>query len=271
MALFGFLGKKAKPNLTPDVKYPNQEDLYATPKLRDLFSKRMNGEGLGFGDDFVSKTTNPVIAQREARFKEQDMPFLSSQLSARGVGRSGGAGLATDVVNKASLQKSRDIDEIFAQMYKLNEAQKKSDTSEAINLGSNMNAQQKGMLDNQAAASERLANATASQQINREQYDDKGYAQGLGLLMSLGSGMMGASGSGIGTPMAGGGTFAGNQPGIGATSMYGMNNIPQGFQAPAFTAPSFNAFNALGQSLGQSSYSSADNQLLRELIKRGLI
>lgn len=183
MALFGLFGKKSKPNLTPDISYPTQEQLYFTrpnsgTDLRTIAEERLfQGKGLGFGEDFVSRTANPVIKQREARFNEQDLPFISSQLSARGVGRSGGTGLATDIVNRANVQKNRDIDEIYADMYKLNKAQEKQDFGQALNLAQYLQDQQLGMKNNQAAASERLTNATANQQLQRQKETDQGLLQ----------------------------------------------------------------------------------------------
>lgn len=189
MALFGFLGRKAKPNLANPQPFRTYSDAPNNTSLSELAKQRIHAgisgaetPGVGFGQDFVSKTTNPVIAQRNAQFQQQEMPFISSQLSARGVGRSGGAGLATDIVNKASQQKNRDVDEIFANMYKLNKAQEKADISEGIGLGKSLDDSYIGQENQKSAASERLTNATAKQQIDREQYDDKGYLQGAALL-----------------------------------------------------------------------------------------
>lgn len=178
MSVFSSLFKTKKQNLTPDKTVPNASDSPFYNSLSQLAKQRIRagttGEetpGVGFGPDFVSRTTNPVISQRNATFKDETMPFLSSQLSARGVGRSGGAGLATDVVNRAELQKNRDVDEIFANMYKLNEAQKKQDITQGINLGDQLDTQFLNQGNTQAAASERLANVTAQDAVRRETQD----------------------------------------------------------------------------------------------------
>lgn len=178
MSVFSSLFKTKKQNLTPSVSVPNADTAPNYNQLGTLARQRIQAgitgaetPGVGFGPDFVSKTTNPAIAQRNASFTNQEMPFLSSQLSARGVGRSGGAGLATDVVSKAYEQKNRDVDNIYADMYKLNEAQKKQDITQGINLGDQLDSQFLNQGNAQASASERLANTTATDAVRRETQD----------------------------------------------------------------------------------------------------
>jgi len=127
MSLLSNLFKSSKKvNLTPDIPRPTQEQLYFTPSYRNLVDRRVNkGLDLGYGDDFVSKSANPAIANLENSFQQKTMPFLSSELSKRGVARSAGAGLATDVLGKAEHQKNLDVNELISKFYTLNEAHKK--------------------------------------------------------------------------------------------------------------------------------------------------
>lgn len=183
--LSSLFGKKKKPNLTPDVPRLQQSQLYFTggnpgTDLRDLLSKRLfRGEGLGFGEDFVSRTTNPAIQASENYFKEKTLPGINSQLSARGLARSAGPNLATDVLGKAHRDQNNYVDQMVAEFYKLNEMQKKSDFSESLGAAQNLGQQEERMAENRAAASERLANATAAQQ-NAFRQEDRQLA-GLGL------------------------------------------------------------------------------------------
>lgn len=162
MGLFSSIfGKKTKTNLTPEFDQPAQENLFFTQggtdhNLRDLVSQRLfHGEGLGFGPDFLSKATNPAIASREARFNETELPQLSSQLSARGLARSAGPNLATDVLTRAGQNKERDINDLLSQFYVLNEQQKKSDFGQALGEANLLQGQQAQLLANRASASER--------------------------------------------------------------------------------------------------------------------
>jgi len=178
MSVFSSLFKTKKQNLTPQFSNPNASDAPNFGSLSQLAKQRIQagttGEetpGVGFGQDFVSKTTNPVIAQRNATFREQTMPFLSSQLSARGVGRSGGTGLATGIVGQAELQKNRDVDEIFSKMFQLNEAQKKQDITQGIGVGQGLDSNFLNQGNLKASAAERLANVTAADSVRRESQD----------------------------------------------------------------------------------------------------
>ena len=139
--LFGFLGfgKKDKPNLTQNYQAPpsaQSSPMWGT--LSEFAKRRIAGEDTGFGENWLSKTTNPAIAQSNARFQEQTVPFLNSQLSSRGVSRSAGAGLATDILGRAERSQRRDIDSMVADFYRLNEMQKKTDQSEGVRVGENL-------------------------------------------------------------------------------------------------------------------------------------
>ena len=69
-------GSGPKPNLTPAIDFPKQEQLFFTKPLRRLASRRVeagftgrDAPGVGFGDEFVSKAANPVITERQKSFR----------------------------------------------------------------------------------------------------------------------------------------------------------------------------------------------------------
>jgi len=178
VSLLSSLFKTKKVNLTPDVTplMPHQinPEIYRT--LSDLSKQYIKGPG--YGDDFINKATSPAIANLENSFRTRTMPFLSSELSKRGVSRSIGPGLASDVLGRAEHQKNLDVNELISKFQVLNEQQKKSDVQFGSNLGQNIlsgdvNAQQR-----QAEASERLAKATAADARGREA-TDRGLAGGI--------------------------------------------------------------------------------------------
>lgn len=123
--MFG-LGKKS-PDLGPIMQAPVQKQLTEFPTgaaLNERILAALKGQGLGFDPSFVERTTSPVAAQREARFKEQEMPFLTSEMSGRGLGRST---IAQEGVRRAVGAKERDINELIANAYYQNEIQKAAD------------------------------------------------------------------------------------------------------------------------------------------------
>lgn len=204
MGLFGSLfGKKSKPNLTPDISMPTQEQLYFTSgdaekggySLRDFAARGIKGEGLGFGEDYLSKTTNPAIAQIDANFKNRTLPTISNEASKRGLARSS---IVTDQIGQADLQRGRDISSMVADFYNLNEMQKKTDQSQALGLAGQLQNQQQAMKTNQAMASERLNERTANQQNVRN-------AESAGMWDNIGAGIGTLIGGPVGGMMGGGG------------------------------------------------------------------
>ena len=192
--LLGFLGfgKREKPSLNAPVARPRSEDLYFNTQLRDLAKKRIGGQDLGFGEDYLSKTTNPAIAQSNYRFRNETVPFLSGELSKRGMARSAGPGLATDVLGKAERQKGLDIDELVSKFYNLNELQKKQDFGQSLQLGQNLDTQQAGLLSDAAAEGERVRDLTVGRSDTRNARSDKMQAATIGAIMNAivpGSGM----------------------------------------------------------------------------------
>jgi len=195
--ILGWLGfgKREKPSLNAPVARPKSEDLYFNTQLRDLAKKRIGGQDLGFGEDYLSKTTNPAIAQSNYRFRNETVPFLSGELSKRGIARSAGPGLATDVLGKAERQKGLDVDELVSKFYNLNELQKKQDFGQSLQLGQNLDTQQAGLLSDAAAEGERVRDLTVGQSNTRNARSDEMQGrtmQAIGALMNAvvpGSGM----------------------------------------------------------------------------------
>lgn len=135
-------GKKEKPNLTQAYKAPPSAEsspLYGD--LRDLARKRIRGEEVGFGDEFVNKATNSQAKRMRQDFMDYTNPYLDSELSKRGVARSAGGGLATDIKTRAYQTNMSDIDNLMERFYVLNKAQEKADTTEGINLGNTLDTQ----------------------------------------------------------------------------------------------------------------------------------
>lgn len=164
MKLSEFLGfGKKKVNETPSIPMPTQDQLTLTKNLRDYALTGAGFEGKGYGEGFLSKATNPVIANKEAMYREQTLPGINNQLSARGVARSAGSGLATDMINRAEQAKNRDIDELMSKFYVLNEQAKKADQTQMLGTATGLQDQEAAMLADRAQASERQAIRDTSQ------------------------------------------------------------------------------------------------------------
>lgn len=138
-------GKKQKTN-TPETILPPAS--YQAPQygsLKQLADRRTqaaySGEetpGVGFGPDFVSKTTNPVANSMRSNLQQYTLPQLNSEASKRGLGRSS---IALDQNTRAVQNNENQIGNLMSQFYQLNEAQKKTDQTQGVELGQNLDSQ----------------------------------------------------------------------------------------------------------------------------------
>ena len=179
---------------TPSV--PSFESSKLGKTLSDELIRRIGGQGVGFDPRFVGRTSSPVIAQREARFREFERPQLEAATSGRGIGRST---ITLDLLRRQGAQKERDISNILGQAFGAQEAQKRAEISEALGLAPGVTGQElrQGTIGAQLAQQRALAEAQLGQQR-----DIAGRQSRSGLLSSL-IGAGGAVGAGIfGRPVA---------------------------------------------------------------------
>jgi len=110
-------------------------DLAFNEPLSRFAQAGIAGQGTGFGKDFVSRATNPAAQSIQNRLTRQTLPGIASDFSSRGLGRSGGGGLATGALQRARENASQDISQLIANFEVLNQQQKKSDQRFAVGLG----------------------------------------------------------------------------------------------------------------------------------------
>ena len=210
MGMFDFLtGRTKKTNLVPEIQQPIPGNQFFTGvdasrgnyNLRDLAKRRLQGQDLGLGDDFVDKMVSPAAASLEAGFQNKTLPRLSSEASKRGISRSS---IITDQIGQAESEKNRDVSNLVAQFDYLNRMQKKTDMTEGINLAANLNREEVGMDSERAAASERQV----TRNIAGDQYQDANKAAAGGRILQ-------AAGAAVGGPIGGAiaGSFGGGNMG----------------------------------------------------------
>lgn len=146
--------------------YESLTEIPVGKSLNDTILAALNqGRGIGYSSDFVSRTTSPVVAEREARFRQEEMPALSSEMGSRGLSRST---IAQEGIRRATGQKERDINQVIADAYMANEQQKKADQARYEGLGmswTGAEAAQKG-----AYASNDVARADALAEVSDQRY-----------------------------------------------------------------------------------------------------
>lgn len=221
MGLFDFLGfsKREKPNLTPYAETAKFEDLPFTRPLSDLANARLRGEGLGFGPEFVDKASNPAIAKLESQFKNKTMPNLSSQASARGLGRSS---LVMNQIGEAEAEKNRDVADLVSKFFVLNKAQEKNDLTEGIGLGERLNTQALDVSTRRADEARNLRDTTLGVARSNNARADAMQDRTLGAVGAATSSFFGGSaGQGLLNRIGLGGVVTPNADRVGKMSLLG--------------------------------------------------
>ena len=125
--LFGFPSKR---NVT--YQGPKPVSITETPegqKLKQTLEQRMSGLGVGFSPEFVSATTAPYAQARREQLTRYEVPQISAEASARGVGRST---IPVSRIALSSQEASRDIEQRVAQATELQEKQKRAEINDAL-------------------------------------------------------------------------------------------------------------------------------------------
>ncbi len=132
---FGLSKLRKKPKeqtIAPGIKpFSSQTQFPVGQSLNEVILAGLRGEGRGFGEDFVGRTTSPFVTQRLADLP-QEQRDIQEGFSARGFGRSV---LAGQKVGEARSQAGRDINQLIAQANLVNLQQQKTDEAAQIARG----------------------------------------------------------------------------------------------------------------------------------------
>lgn len=175
------------------------------------------GKDIGFGEDFVKRSTSPFVASREARWEGTEKPEMRAAASSRGLGRST---LAQREEIRGVGARERDINEMMAQAYVTEEMQKKSDIKRYMDAGFSF-AQAESIQRDKASQDEVMRRKF---QIGKEAESDAAgianarFLTGMGL-STLGPMVGGPVGAGM--SMAGGG-MGGGGGGVSAADRFQM-------------------------------------------------
>lgn len=129
-----FFGKKKKkrpdvPKFTGTRPFTSLKEIPEQQEFLKSLRERISGVGVGFREKELSAATSPFAAARRAGLREETIPLISAQASARGVGRS------TIPVSRIGLESSRaerDIGERIAQIRLANEQQRRAEINAAL-------------------------------------------------------------------------------------------------------------------------------------------
>jgi len=177
------------------------------PDVNEAIKRAMAGQG--YDPEFISRTTSPVIAEREARFQQQELPFIGSELSGRGLGRST---IGVEQTRRAFGQKERDINQVLAEAYRANELEKSRSRQWGTGAGLQYSTYDANLLAQKLQEQYRRAGIhigmKEAQEAARQANINRAIGTGLSVSGLIGSmGMAGGGGAGGGQQMTGGGSF----------------------------------------------------------------
>lgn len=128
--LFG-IGKKRKVTPAPTSTY-GPKSIKETPEgalYTKTLRERLAGRGVGFRPEIISAATAPFAAQQRAGLKEQVIPTISAQASARGLGRST---IPVGQIGQAAGGVERDIASRVAELSLASEEQRRAEINAAL-------------------------------------------------------------------------------------------------------------------------------------------
>ncbi|RKY29619.1 MAG: hypothetical protein DRP74_08510 [Candidatus Omnitrophota bacterium] len=167
----GYLMSKTKPRkyqiggtIAP---YSSLTEIPVGKELNQRILDALAGKGdlIGFPEGYVQRSTSPFVEQLKADYPEVERKILE-QFGAAGLARSS---LMPRQVTKARRQLSRDINQIIAEAYLKDLAQRKADIARYENLADLFAQQEADQLARYAAwkRGEQLANIGLSQDYDR--------------------------------------------------------------------------------------------------------
>ena len=156
---------------------------------------RLQGRGVGFGDDYADIYSSPIIKNMRGNFESYQMPALTSELSATGRRRGSGG---FDQIRRAYSEQGLQEGDIFSRLQQRNEDQKRSEINDALNRLGIFN-QNEADLTNQQADSEY---GMHQDQLSEADTRNQRKAAGLQKLVTT-------AGSLIAAPFTGGASLAG--------------------------------------------------------------
>lgn len=173
--LSGLFGSQKK----TDLSFTPPPAASAAPNygaLQNLASQRISAgttgaetPGVGFGADFVNKSSNPIAQSMQRQFQNVTSPTIQNQYAGKGAGYSSMAANA-QALGQGNVDSN--IGNLMANFYTLNEQQKKNDITQGIGVGQGLDQSFLNQGNLQSAASERLANATAAQSNYAQQQNN---------------------------------------------------------------------------------------------------
>src|SRR3990167_1020925 len=147
---------------------------------QDEILARLAGRNVGFGQDYASKYSSPIIQNMRGQFEGYQIPELNARLSAEGRSRgSGGFSQIAQAYKEQGLQEG----DIFSRLQQRSEDQQRQEISDALartgQFAKDENAVHDRLVNFEYGANrDQIGDATAQRKEGREAFG--GFLQGVG-------------------------------------------------------------------------------------------
>jgi len=181
--LFGSEKKDTTYNGPKPITTLNQ--VQGGPEYYQTILDRMYGRNVGFGDDYASKYSNPIIQNMRSQFTDYQLPELKSELSATGRRRgSGGFDQIRRAYNEQGLQEG----DVYSRLQQRNEDQMRNEINDAMGRVGDFAKNEAGLFNNYVNFENANNNRQVAEATARRQAEAAGYQN----LLFAGSDLMGS-------------------------------------------------------------------------------
>lgn len=122
-------GVPEKPEGYKGLKPVGPLDTEMGQTLKGTLEERLAGREVGFRPEFLEKATTPYAVQARAGLKEEVLPMISQQASARGLGRST---IPVQRAGMAAQATERDISDYVGKLSVMDEQQRRLEINDAL-------------------------------------------------------------------------------------------------------------------------------------------
>lgn len=187
-------GKKEKRDTTYTGArpVPSLSGVQGGPEYYNAISGRVRGEGVGFGPNYATQYSNPIIANMRNQFSSYQLPELQSELSRTGRRRGSGG---FDQIRRAYQEQGLAEGDIFSRLQQRNEDQERNEINAALaDLGAY--AQNEAELQNRRVMFDYQDHGRQLQEADSRQAANSAAAQRM--VGMAGAGLSGLMGGGAG-------------------------------------------------------------------------
>ena len=185
MSIFSKLFGSSKKDFTYQGTKPvtSLSQVQGGPEYYKTITDRLAGRGVGFGDTYAEKYSNPIIQNSRNQFSSYQIPELMSELTVSGRRRGSGG---FDQIRRAYQEQGLNENDIFSKLQMRNEDQMRNEINDALGRVGDYADNEANLVSKRAA----FDYDDHSAQVGREQDRMSKEAQGYQNLLSAGADLL---------------------------------------------------------------------------------